>query len=301
MSGLPAELLGMPNRRTTTVLRPWELAVPPRPVELELVTTSPQGWHELPRGQRKPPLLFVHGACSGAWAFTRHWLGAAVRRGCPASALSLRGHGGSAGRDRLHLTLLRDYVDDVLRTATAMPEPPVIIGHGMGAVVTQLVLERYPARAGVLVAPSPMHGIGGTVWEHTRSRPRTALSALLSGRLPQEPDLMFVGLDGQTAAAHLARMQREAPLVLLQLGRRIRIGPVYCPVAVAGAREDAVIRPADVRGTAEIYAGRPIWLPGAGHLVMLDGSHGVALDIILDWVDDNCGAVAAVDLRDPVR
>lgn len=287
MTGVPWDLRGKPNRAPTTAMRPWDWALPPRSEALEVVSALPDGWADTPRAQRRPPLLFVHGVSGAAWTFAEHWLGAAVRRGYPAHALSLRGHGGSAGRPQLHLTGLRDYIDDVLQTVIRLPEPPVLVGHGMGAVVVQQVLERYPARAGVLVAPLPLFGVRGNIWTQVKRNPIGGVGSLLSGRLPLRPDLMFYGIDDTTATAYLRRMDREAPLVMLQLAMTHRIGPVHSPIAVVGCQADAVVRPTDVRHTADMYGVRPIWLPGAGHQVMLDGSHSVALDIILDWVDEH--------------
>jgi pimeloyl-ACP methyl ester carboxylesterase len=57
---------------------------------------------------RPPPPLFIHGICSGAWSFAEHWLPAAVDAGFPAYALSFRGHGGSAGGDRLMVSRISD-------------------------------------------------------------------------------------------------------------------------------------------------------------------------------------------------
>lgn len=284
---VPVDLRGKPNRAPTTAMRPWDWALPPRSEELEVVSAVPDGWQDAPRSLRRPPLLFVHGVSGAAWTFAEYWLGAAVRRGYPAYALSLRGHGGSAGRDRLAVTTLRDYRDDVLQTIVTLPEPPVLVGHGMGALVVQQVLERYPARAGVLVAPVPVFGVRGHMVTHLRSDPVESATALLAGRIPVRPDLMFYGIDDTTAAHYLERFDREAPLVMLQLLQQHRIGPVYSPVAVVGCHADAVIRPTDVRHTADMYDVKPIWLPGAGHMVMLDGSHSVGLDIILDWVDEH--------------
>ena len=45
-----------------------------------------------------PPLLFIHGANSGAWVWEQHFLGDMAERGFEAHALSLRGHGESDGR-----------------------------------------------------------------------------------------------------------------------------------------------------------------------------------------------------------
>ena len=290
--GVPRALRGLPNRTATTVMRPWEWAMPSQPEQLQIISAVPDGWETTPRQERRPPLLFVHGACGAAWTFAEYWLGAAVRRGYPAHAVSLRGHGGSGGRDRLHRTVLRDYVADVMQAITLLPQPPVLIGHGMGSLVVQLVLERYPARAGVLVSPVPAYGVQGNLLARLRDSPRASVGALLSRRLPLQPELMFCSLDGHTGTAYLQRMGRESPLVLLQLGMSHAIGPVYSPIAVVGCREDAVVRPTDVWHTADMYGVRPIWLPGAGHLVMLDSSHSVGLDIILDWVDEQAPIAA---------
>lgn len=50
----------------------------------------------------KTPILFVHGAYVGAWCWAEHFLDWFAARGYPVHAVSLRGHGGSAGRERLN-------------------------------------------------------------------------------------------------------------------------------------------------------------------------------------------------------
>ena len=299
--GVPTALRGMPHRAATRAMHPWDWALPPKAVDLEIISAYPAGWDHLPRGERHPPLLFIHGVGSGAWSFAEHWLGAAVRRGYPAHALSLRGHGGSAGADRLNRTTMRDYLYDIMQAVITLPEPPVLIGHSMGALLVQEIITRYPARAAVLVAPVPTDGVLGTAWAQFRAAPGAISAALIAGRSPHRPEHMFCGLDERRGQAYLNRMGPESPLVLLQLGLPRRFGPVYCPVGVAGCREDALLRPADVRRTAEVFGVRPMWIPGAGHEVMLDSSHGVALDIILDWVDAATGIGAAEAESVPAR
>ncbi len=291
-AGAPAELRGLPQRTATTVMRPWDWALPPRSFDLEIISAHPAGWDSADRAERRPPLLFVPGASGAAWMFAEHWLGAAVRRGYPAYALSLRGHGGSAGREAMPRTVLRDYVADVLQAITQLAQPPVLVGHGMGSLVVQQVLQRYPAAAALLVAPTPMLGIAATVWHQVRADPPATVTGLLTRRPAIRPDLMFCGLDPTTGSSYLRRLDRESPLVLMQLGMKHSIGPIYSPIAVVGCREDALVRPSDVWHAAEMFGVRPIWLPGAGHLVMLDSSHSVGLDIMLDWVDEQIGAAA---------
>jgi pimeloyl-ACP methyl ester carboxylesterase len=77
------------------------------------------------------PLLFMHGAWHGAWCWAEHLLDYFAAQGYAAHALSLRGHGGSLGRDRLRWTSLSDYVVDVAQVASQLPKPPVVIGHSV--------------------------------------------------------------------------------------------------------------------------------------------------------------------------
>jgi pimeloyl-ACP methyl ester carboxylesterase len=288
----PVDLQQLPRRTGTTAMRPWDWALPPRPVDLELISSLPSGWAQLPRAERRPPLLFVPGFGGAAWQAARHWLGAAVRRRYPAHALSLRGHGASGGRrGPLAATTMRDHVHDVLAVAAALPQPPVLIGHGTGAVVVQEVLARYPARAAVLVAPTPISGVGDVLARWARRHPQD-LPTLLSGRLPVRPELLFCGLGHDRAVAHLHRLDREPPTFLAELARPRLVAPTYCPVGVAGCAADEVVTPAEVRQTARVHGTKAFWLPGAGHLAMLDSGHGVALDVILDWVDEAVGSGA---------
>ncbi|MGA2637640.1 alpha/beta hydrolase [Methylocella sp.] len=95
-----------------------------------------------------PPVLFVHGAYSGAWIW-EHFLGLFADRGYPAYALSLRGHGASEGD--LASASFADYVDDVETAAGAIGAEPVLVGHSMGGLVVQHYLARG-GRAAALVA-----------------------------------------------------------------------------------------------------------------------------------------------------
>jgi len=57
------------------------------------------------------PILFLHGAFAGAWCWAEQFMPYFAERGLDCYAVSLRGHGGSAGRERLTWHSLGDYVD----------------------------------------------------------------------------------------------------------------------------------------------------------------------------------------------
>ena len=270
-----------PLRRKTLAMRPWDWSFPSAPVAHREVRSAQPAE---PAG--RPPLLMVHGLAHGAWCFDENWIPAAAERGWPAYAVSLRGHGGSGGARHLRRTLTRDYVHDVLQTITELPEPPVLIGHSLGALVAQLVAERYPLRGLVLLTPAPVHSALGDLAAITMDRPADLVRALTGRTLSMEPDILFAGLDLQTARAYSDRTGTESPLVQWELLLRRKVGPVRCPVLVVGVPGDRLVRPADVQRTAESYGVDPVWFPGMGHDVMLDAGWDRVLDTVLDFAAD---------------
>jgi pimeloyl-ACP methyl ester carboxylesterase len=272
---------GNPLRRKTLAMRPWDWSFPSPPVShREVISAQPAE----PTGL--PPLLMVHGLAHAAWCFGENWVPAAAERGFPSYAVSLRGHGGSAGARHLRRTMTRDYVHDVMQTITELPGPPVLIGHSNGALVAQLVAERYPLRGVVLLAPAPMHSSVGDLVAIGRDRPADLLRAVVGQTLSMEPDILFEGLDPQTARAYSDRTGPESPLVQWELLLRRRVGPVRCPVLVIGTPADRLVRPADVQRTADSYGVEPVWFAGMGHDVMLDTGWDDVLDTVLAFAAD---------------
>src|SRR5438067_6647486 len=107
--------------------------LPPEP-NLEVRSRLPQ------RANGRPPLLFVHGGYCDGWCWEPHFLPWFADEGYAAHALSLRGHGGSGGRESLFVAGLDDYAADVERVMAKMPVAPVLIGHSMGAAVVERLL-----------------------------------------------------------------------------------------------------------------------------------------------------------------
>lgn len=276
-------------RKPTTVMRLWDWSLPPQGVHREVLSDVPEGWADQPRETRTPPLLFIHGLAHGAWCFAENWLPAAAAQGFPAYAVSLRGHGGSGGSRQRRRTLMRHYVHDVMQTIIGLPQPPVLIGHSMGALIAQLVADRYQPRGLVLLTPAPLQGAGATLAHMARTRPAAAATIVAGGTLPMGPAELFTGLDDATAQSYVSRLVPESPLVQYELLRRRRIGPLRAPVMVAGTKADRLVRIADVERTAAAYGVDPVWLTRAdatplGHDVMLDDGWQQALDAVLEFV-----------------
>ena len=270
-----------PLRRKTHAMRPFDWAFPSAPIShREVISAQPA------EPTDRPPLLMVHGVAHGAWCFGEHWVPSAAEQGWPSYAVSLRGHGTSGGARHLGRTLTRDYVHDVMQTIVDLPAPPVLIGHSMGAIVAQLVAERYPLRGLVLLAPAPMHSAIGDLVAIAKDRPADLGRAVIGQTLSMEPDILFEGLDPATARSYSDRTGKESPFVQWELLLRRKVGPVRCPVLVIGTPADRLVRPADVQRTADSYGVEPVWFPGMGHDVMLDTGWERVLDTVLQFAAD---------------
>jgi len=127
--------------------------------------------------------LLVHGAWHGAWCWDRGFLDRVAAHGFDVCALSLRGHGNSAGHERLRTTRVRDFVDDIETVVDSLRAAPVIIGHSMGGFLTQKLMERRRLPGAVLLASMPPGGVAAFVAKLIRTDPVGALQANLTLQL----------------------------------------------------------------------------------------------------------------------
>lgn len=254
---------------------------------------------QLPSGAVHPtPLLFVHGAWHGAWCW-EYFLPYFARHGYVSYALSLRGHGKSAGRERLRWhSAAHGYVADVAQVVARLPTPPVLVGHSMGGYVVQKYLETAAAPAAVLLASIPVSGILGFgirygmrhPWPFIKAHlllnpwymvatPALAQDAFFSPRLPPED-----------FARHYARLQPESfrmelETLALNLPRPQRI-QTPIPMLVLGAANDRVFSPDEVQATARAYRTHAEIFPNMAHDMMLDPGWQKVADRILSWLQE---------------
>ncbi|MEH1011595.1 alpha/beta fold hydrolase [Micromonospora sp. CPCC 206060] len=273
----------MTTREGLRIIRSRDWADPVRPARREVLSAV----GEVDEG--RSPLLFVPGFGHGAWAFEEHWLAHAASRGFPAYAVSLRGHGASEPAPD---ATLRAYLHDVVQVAAGLPRQAVLIGHGAGALVVSHALARYPARAGVLVAP--VLGGWGAFGTALRRNPVGTLPAVFGGPLRLSRRQLFSReLPEATARGYVGRLGRAARRAQWQLLTHGEPEPAVGrpPVLVLGSPDDRVVTPSALARAARRYGGAPLLFPGMGHDLMLDARWQEPLDAILDWLtkDDPTG------------
>jgi pimeloyl-ACP methyl ester carboxylesterase len=113
-----------------------------------------------------PPILFIHGAFCGGWAFDE-FRTAFEARGYETHAPNLPHHERGADLDLLSQTGVVDYADAFVAYARELSSPPILVGHSLGGLVAQLVAVKAPCQALVLLAPSAPWGVPPTTINET--------------------------------------------------------------------------------------------------------------------------------------
>ncbi|HLO76219.1 MAG TPA: alpha/beta hydrolase [Magnetospirillum sp.] len=255
---------------------------------LEMLTVGPTS--------ERPPLLFVHGSFCGAWIWAEHFLPYFAEAGWQCAAVSLRGHGGSDGRDALDSHSLADYTADVVEVAQSLGRAPVLIGHSLGGMVAQRAACRTGVAGLALLAAVGPGGIG-SAFTHMSLRHPSLLWQL--GRLqtlgPEAVDYEVVrrGLFSddfppEQAYAYVPRFQRESQLATneLLMPQWFHLMPrPAIPALVLGGSRDAFIPYGDLALAATYWAADMKVVDGMPHVMMLDTTWKQAADPLSGWLN----------------
>jgi non-heme chloroperoxidase len=255
--------------------------------QLEVLAHTPSG------PAKTVPLLFVHGAFTGAWCWDEHFLPFFAEAGYNAYAVSLSGHGGSRDRERLDSLSIADYVADVTEVAARLPQPPVLIGHSMGGFVIQKYLETHTARGAVLMCSVPPQGLMSAALGMMFSHPGllTDLNRLMNGGNVAVDALREALFAQPIATDDLTRYYRWSQpeshraiwdMTLLNLPHPSRLADTL--LLVLGAEHDHLIPPSMVRMTARRYGVEAEIFPGIGHGMMLERDWRKVAERVLQWI-----------------
>lgn len=262
-------------------------------MQLEIIRRLP-----LPKST-KPPILCVHGAFSHARCWDEYFLPYFAQAGYPAYALSLRGHGNSAGAKCLYWTSLADYVNDIVQVSQNLDQPPILIGHSMGGMIVQKYWQAYHSyQAAILMASVPPQGL----WS-----PSVYLAYHHPGLFWQLSLVQILGLDFVTPSVlktalfsepvadevtqnYFAQLQPESQRVILDMLwfnlPTLLSKPSY-PLLVLGAANDRVFPQFLINWTAQTYGAQMHIFPHMAHTMMLEPAWQNVADYILSWLQQH--------------
>ena len=230
----------------------------------------------------KPPMVFIHGASVGAWCW-EEFVKFFARKGYPAYARDLPGHGRSIPLPDLGSVSIRSYVAHArLFLDKVVDLPAIVVGHSMGGLIVPKLLEEYQARQMVLIAPAPPHGVRyvpGPAVDVSWGAALTGFFGAVQGK-PIWPDRalvahMFEGLKNDLAKEDelYARFGPESSKAGEEvLFGHIEVNPkkITVPRMVIGAGKDGIIHPDVVHGVAKLFGVEAAMFPDHGHMLMCE-------------------------------
>ena len=249
---------------------------------------------------RRAPILFVHGAYTGAWCWRPHFMPYLAAKGYHSFAMSLRGHGGSAGRSELSRWGIGDYVADVARMAEAVRtrtgRVPVIVGHSMGGFLAMQHARDHRVAGLALLATVPPEGLIGSAlhlfWRHPQLL--WELNLVQHGdcppRLAKLREMLFSNEIGEAelvAYAACFQPESERALIDMTLPQFDLREPQGRPPALVLMSEHDMLMPAYLGHCAARYLGvKAHTVDHLGHLMMLDARWRAAADMLLEWLEE---------------
>jgi pimeloyl-ACP methyl ester carboxylesterase len=245
-------------------------------------------------------VVLVHGAFTASWSFDR-FRKPFEKAGYRVRAIDLPHHEPKANLDALAKSGLREFAQALYNDIRDL-EAPILIGHSMGGLLSQMVAAKRPVSALILLAPAAPWGVGPNTAEETAAN--LALFALGDfWARPIDPDFAsarrfalqrfereearsifarFVPDSGKAAFETIhwwrdASMAAAAPAYLIQ-----------APILALAGTHDVLTPPATVRRIAGRFSGPQatfLELPDMGHWLVAEPGWERVAGLCLDWLE----------------
>jgi pimeloyl-ACP methyl ester carboxylesterase len=190
---------------------------------------------------------------------------------------------------------LKDVLEHLANTIQGLDEKPILIGHSMGGLVVQLLLQRGLAVAGVAIDSAPPAGVFTTKWSFLKAN-FPMINPLISKNTPRMMSLAdfqyaFVNtlpLEEQKAAydRYVVPESRGVPRDSLTSTARIDFKKDHPPLLLIAGTEDHIIPAAlnktnhskyqasssvtdfkEFEGRVHFIIGQKNWEEGAGYIL----------------------------------
>jgi pimeloyl-ACP methyl ester carboxylesterase len=246
-----------------------------------------------PSSPIKGNIVFVHDAWHGAWCWDEYFTKDFSDRGFRCITFNLPGHGRLTDKSEMNGFGFDDYVDALASVVAHCDESPVIIGHGMGALVLQKYLQSHTCRMAIFMSPMPSNGYWGGLlrllknfgtWKALRNQdlfeviknPSTAASLLFTKQTePSRANEWHSRLCGASYRAFKELTNLDIK----------PISPSLTPSIVIGGGKDKLISTKDFKRTSRIHDAGMIIIPHMGHDMMLDHGHAWLVDLMINCMD----------------
>jgi pimeloyl-ACP methyl ester carboxylesterase len=201
---------------------------------------------------------------------------------------------------RLGTTSILDYADDLEKEIRKLGVKPIIMGHSMGGLITQILISRGLAKAAVLITPASPRGVLAL----TPSVIKTFFSIMIKPGFWKKPIRLsfesFVYAIANLLAPDAQRTEynklvyesgqaaAEIGFWLLDPNQATKVdgSNVTCPVLIIAGSEDRIVPASVVRNTAKKYKGVSTYkeYPDHAHSIILEAGWEKVAEYIEAWL-----------------
>ncbi len=198
---------------------------------------------------------------------------------------------------------LRDVIGSMETATRSMPDKPVIIGHSMGGLIAQSLLQKDVSAAAVAIDPAPPQGVLTTAWSFLKSN-FPAINPLVPVTHPVEMSFAhfqyaFVNTlpeDQQRAAydRYVVPESRGVPTQSLTSVAHVDFKKPHAPLLITAGEDDHIIPASLNKSNYDRYASSGSVtdfkvFPGRDHFVIGEPGWQEVADFVLDWLDKKVG------------
>ena len=200
---------------------------------------------------------------------------------------------------KLTLPQIREHYAAI---TAGLPEPPLLVGHSVGGLVVQQLLDRGLGRAGVAIAPVAAHEVWPS-WTALHAALPVLLSRRSAGcvqRLPLETfaERFAHTLTPEEQETAFAQHIIPAPAKLyvqsvFGIGNGVRIAnPARAPLLLIAGEEDRIVPVNTVRALWQKYQRSPArtelrTFPGRTHWLIASPGWQEVADAVIEWAQVN--------------
>jgi len=192
---------------------------------------------------------------------------------------------------------LGEVVEHIANFIRSLDEKPAVIGHSMGGLVVQLLLQHDLAVAGIAIDPAPPAGVFTTAFSFLKAN-FPAINPFLLNRPVQMSFEQFqyafvnaLPLAEQRAAydRYAVPESRGVPTSSLGAAGRIDFNKPHCPLLITAGQKDHIVPAGLNRSNYKKYGGPSVTefkeFAGRDHFVIGERGWEEVADYCLAWIE----------------